>query len=66
MASPSDPCQDSYNHEVLGMPTDELMHWDDPGDALSDDQGHFFKVPIHDKQMLLTGYPRSVFCRFQV
>ncbi|XP_019770747.1 ubiquitin carboxyl-terminal hydrolase 47 isoform X2 [Dendroctonus ponderosae] len=44
MASLSDPCQDSYNHEVLGMPRDELMHWDDPGDALSDDQGLFFKV----------------------
>lgn len=27
MASPSDPCQDTYNHDILGVPGDE-MYWD--------------------------------------
>ncbi|XP_066151071.1 ubiquitin carboxyl-terminal hydrolase 47 [Euwallacea fornicatus] len=47
MASPSDPCQDSYNHDVLGHPGEE-MFWDNTetqSETQKDvPQNYYFKV----------------------
>nr|XP_023028042.1 ubiquitin carboxyl-terminal hydrolase 47 isoform X1 [Leptinotarsa decemlineata] len=45
MASPSDPCEDSYNYDVLGHPGEE-MNWDDDDtqQELQRCANYFFKI----------------------
>lgn len=41
MSSPTDPTEDSYNHDVLGNPSEE-MHWDDHETEEEQQQNNFY------------------------
>lgn len=48
MASPSDPCQDTYNYDVMGRPGEEMYGWDESETQMDvqkePPQDYYFKV----------------------
>ncbi|XP_044748604.1 ubiquitin carboxyl-terminal hydrolase 47 isoform X2 [Coccinella septempunctata] len=66
MASPTDPSEDSYNHDVLGNPSEE-MHWDDHETEEEQQQNHlYFKMVYITNDDCSGFYPFTRLCKILV
>ncbi|XP_045462425.1 ubiquitin carboxyl-terminal hydrolase 47 isoform X2 [Harmonia axyridis] len=65
MASPTDPSEDSYNHDVLGNPSEE-MHWDDHETEEEQQQNSLYFKMVYITNEDCGFYPFTRLCKILV